>query len=115
MSPPSAFTIQARRAASGWKAGTHVLPDSSRASAGYRGAGDYEFCLPTEHASHNLLSEAREIGLARFRAAGIPWHDGIGDGPSNHLLSSQVQCVNALTHAAAPRRAAGRERVCKYE
>lgn len=31
-----------------------------------------------------------------FAELRIPWHAGIGDGPSNHLLSSQVQCVNAL-------------------
>jgi len=24
------------------------------------------------------------------------WHAGVGSGPSNHLLSSQVQCTNAL-------------------
>ncbi len=28
-----------------------------------------------------------------------PWHAGVGGWPSNHLLSSQVQCVNALAPA----------------
>lgn len=36
------------------------------------------------------------MALALFTDLGIPWHAGIGCGPSNHLLSSQVQCVNAL-------------------
>lgn len=31
-----------------------------------------------------------------FAELGIPWHCGIDGGPGNHLLSSQVQCVNAL-------------------
>lgn len=31
-----------------------------------------------------------------FTELEIPWHAGIGGGPTNHLLSSQVQCVNAL-------------------
>jgi hypothetical protein len=31
-----------------------------------------------------------------FAELRIPWHCGVDDGPSNHLLSSQVQCVNAL-------------------
>jgi len=26
----------------------------------------------------------------------LMWHAGVGSGPSNHLLSSQVQCTNAL-------------------
>ena len=36
------------------------------------------------------------MALALFSELGIPWHAGVGNGPSNHLLSSQVQCVNAL-------------------
>ena len=31
-----------------------------------------------------------------FAELGIPWHASVDDGPSNHLLSSQVQCVTAL-------------------
>lgn len=37
-----------------------------------------------------------EPALALFAELGIPWHAGVDGGPSNHLLSSQVQCVNAL-------------------
>jgi hypothetical protein len=49
-----------------------------------------------EYAALNLLPEVREPVLALFRAEQIAWHAGICGGPSNHLLSSQVQCVNAL-------------------
>ena len=56
----------------------------------------YEFCLPAAYASHNLLPGVRQPALELFRELGIPWHAGVGDGPGNHLLSSQVQCVNAL-------------------
>ncbi len=38
----------------------------------------------------------RDQVLDLFAAEAIPWHAGIGGGPSNHLLSSQVQCANAL-------------------
>jgi len=46
--------------------------------------------------AHNLLPEVRSAGIALFGELKIPWHMGIGGGPGNHLLSSQVQCVNAL-------------------
>ena len=53
-------------------------------------------CLPAEHASLNLLLEVRQMVLDLFAELAIPWHAGIGAGPGNHLLSSQVQCANAL-------------------
>lgn len=56
----------------------------------------YDFCLPPEFAYLSLLPEVRDIAISMFKELGISWHKGIGDGPSNHLLSSQVQCVNAL-------------------
>jgi hypothetical protein len=56
----------------------------------------YDTCLPLEFAHYNLLPEAQEAALERFRKLGIRWHDGTPVGPSNHLRSSQVQCVNAL-------------------
>jgi hypothetical protein len=55
------------------------------------------FCLPAQWAGHNLLPDVRAQALALFAELGIPWHAGVGAGPSNHLLSSQVQCANALT------------------
>ncbi len=56
----------------------------------------YDFCLPAEYAACSLLPEVRAMALSLFTELGIPWHAGVGDGPSNHLLDSQVQCVNAL-------------------
>lgn len=91
-----AFTTAARRAAKSWKASTPTLPDGARAPGPYRQYPSLPFCLPREFAEFNLLPQARSGGLSRFEAAGIPWHDGVSGGPSNHLLSSQVQCVNAL-------------------
>jgi hypothetical protein len=44
----------------------------------------------------SLLPEAREIALDVFRSLDLIWHDPIADGPSSHLLDSQVQCAHAL-------------------
>ncbi len=80
-----------------WKRRTPVLDEADRVDAPYRGRGAaYPFCLPVAAASKNLLPEAREIALERFAAGGIKWHHELAGGPSNHLLSSQVQCVNCL-------------------
>lgn len=91
-----------RALASAWKATTPLLPDEARIPAPYvRKDGSstgpaYDFCLPPRHAPLNLLPEARSVGLRIFQEEHIPWHAGVDGGPSNHLLSSQVQCVNAL-------------------
>lgn len=91
------FVAAARAAATEWKASTPALSEDARRAAPYRGRGVLlPFCLPAEDAERNLLPEARKIALQRFAAAGIPWHQGIDAGPSNHLLSSQVMCANAL-------------------
>ncbi len=91
------FVALARAAAVQWKTHTSALPESARHDAPYRGFGvPYPFCLPVAESTLNLLPEARDVALSRFAAAGIPWHHGIGVGPSNHLLSSQVQCANCL-------------------
>lgn len=89
------FVRAARKAAIAWKATTPTLPNDARHPGAYRRWAALPFCLPKEFAEYNLLPEARIAGLSRFELAGIPWHDG-HEGPSNHLLSSQVQCVNAL-------------------
>ena len=71
----------------------------ARRPARYHGGGsaaEYDFCLPAEHAVANLLPEVRDAVLTLFTAEQIRWHRGVGNGPGNHLLSSQVQCVNAL-------------------
>jgi hypothetical protein len=96
------YTERERRRCSAWKSRTQTLPEPARVPApyvgktGHRGATSYDFCLPAEHAELNLLPEVRQPVLALFADAGIPWHAGIDGGPSNHLLSSQVQCANAL-------------------
>lgn len=92
------YTDTERARAIAWKSTSPVLPDAARVAAPYRkpGENEYEFCLPLEFADHNLLPHVRSTGLELFDACKIPWHQGVKGGPTNHLLSSQVQCVNAL-------------------
>lgn len=79
---------------------TPTLPDAARAPGMYRTryglSGPYPVCLPRPHAELNLLPDVRSGALGLFNAESIAWHDGVNGGPSNHLLDSQVQCVNAL-------------------
>ena len=94
--PAAPFTIAARKAAAAWKSTSGDLPPEATLPASYEGkTGPLPFVLPAEYRWHNLLPEAREIARSRFEAAAIQWH-GDGDGPNPHLLSSQVQCLNAL-------------------
>lgn len=83
-----------------WKETTAHVPPAARAPGVYRrDAQEYApspFCLPRDHAALNLLPSIREVALATFVELGIPWHDSVDGGPSNHLRDSQVQCVNAL-------------------
>ena len=53
-----------------------------------------EFCLREDRARENLHASIREDALDYFRRRDIRWHDGIEDGPSNHLCCSQSFCVN---------------------
>lgn len=95
-------TEDERTRAVAWKTTTSAIPDEARAPAPYVGKDGQAsgpplpFCLPTEHAHLSLLPEVRHGALALFDELQIPWHAGTPRGPSNHLLSSQVQCVNAL-------------------
>jgi hypothetical protein len=96
---------QATTAALAWKQGSPLLPDDARVPAPYfeehRSPGHpFDLCLPVEFAACNLLPDAREIALDRFRRDDIQWHAQTPAGPSNHLLDSQVQCVNALAPLA---------------
>ncbi len=96
------YRDQERSRAAAWKSGTAVLSIEARADARYigktgaPGTPSYPFCVPGAQATENLLPEVREQALSLFEELGIPWHSGCGVGPGNHLLSSQVQCVNAL-------------------
>lgn len=93
---PESFVAEARQAAIAWKASTPLLPEAGRQRAPY---GSWHqllsFVLPLEYRDLNLLPDAREVALTRFAAAGIHWH-GDGIGPNPHLVSSQIQCLNAL-------------------
>lgn len=92
------FTETERVRAAAWKLATSTLDESERAPAPYRrtSARTYDFCIPLGSAERNLLPEVRDTATALFEAEHIPWHKGVGNGPTNHLLSSQVQCVKAL-------------------
>lgn len=93
-------TTEQTRAAS-WKATSEVLPEAARAAGLYTDHGQvrgpFAYCLPPAYAGHNLLPKVREDALRLFAELQIPWHCSVDGGPSNHLLSSQVQCANALT------------------
>ena len=100
---PTSFSTAERVRATAWKAITPTLADADRRPAPYRGRGKhlYPFCLPPDSSLLNLLPDVREGARALFRDLGIPWHAGVNGGPTNHLLSSQVQCVNALWRMVA--------------
>lgn len=55
----------------------------------------YPFCLPLEYAHENLFHGVRDQ-IDSFAKRRIPWHKGINGGPTTHLCSSQVCCVNFL-------------------
>ena len=101
------FSATERARASAWKQATTTLPTEAKVPAAYVGTDGslrgpkYDFCLPAEYAALTLLPEVRETALALFAELGVPWHAGIRGGPGNHLLSSQVQCVNALGQMVA--------------
>lgn len=78
-----------------WKQTTPHLSAPARADGAYN-QHEYHFCLPRTHADENLYAGIRAEAIAYFAAAGIPWHHGQYDFPSNHLCSSQVCCVNFL-------------------
>lgn len=96
----SQFALDAEQQAIAWKYKTDSIPDIVRVDAPYirdgKPQGNYAVCLPPDQAIFNLLTDVRTAALELFAAEGIHWHAAINRGPTNHLLSSQVQCVNAL-------------------
>jgi len=95
------FKAEHEALAAAWKKRSTTLTDEARVSAPWinqdgQPRGRYHHCLPAGYAEHNLLPHVRRGAIDLFLELGIPWHAGIGDGPGNNLLSSQVQCVNAL-------------------
>lgn len=93
--------------ATAWKRSIEVLPEAAKIPAPYVGKDGqvgprpYPFCLPPAYSPLSLLPEVRDDAIALFAELQIPWHAGVDGGPSNHLLSSQVQCVNALGQMVA--------------
>jgi hypothetical protein len=83
-----------------WKDTTRTLSREAKAPGEVRARGgalvEVDYALPRAYATHNLLPEVREPALALFEEHQIAWHQSINGGPTNHLRSSQVQCVNAL-------------------
>lgn len=107
--PVTEFMREERARAIAWKKSTPDLTAPARQAADYyKGNGEvvegpFDHCLPPAHAVQNLLPDARATALDLFERLGITWHAGIRGGPGNHLLDSQVQCVNALApHAHDP-------------
>lgn len=95
------YQREARDGAIAWKQHTSEIPEEARAPGLYRGHGPLDVCLPEELSRFNLLPDVRSIGLGLFAQEDIRWHDELDTGPSNHLLDSQVQCVNALSPGIA--------------
>jgi hypothetical protein len=83
-----------------WKQASEALPAEAKSPGQVRARGgalvEVDYALPRAYAAHNLLPAVREPALALFEEHRIAWHQSIDGGPTNHLRSSQVQCVNAL-------------------
>ena len=95
--------VQAQQVA--WKQSAHNAPEARqngyfRAADIGRGAGQ-DYCLPRDLADYNLLPKIREQALTLFETHRINWWSGVKDangrdGPTNHVRSSQIHCVNTL-------------------
>lgn len=94
------YAARANQSLAAWKAATSTLPDEARGPGVVRNRVgedvEVDYCLSKEFAAYNLLPEVRQPALRLFKELGIAWHQGVAGGPSSHLRSSQVQCVNAL-------------------
>ena len=78
-----------------FKGASQYFTKAARPEGPYR--GKYRpFCLPVDRADENLFRGIRAGALDYFKRKRIKWHDGRDSNPSNHLCSSQVQCVNFL-------------------
>ena len=92
----STYEDRARAAAVAWKLTSLDMNDGCRADGPYGSRTNlYPFCLPVAESASNLLPEATGA-VDFFKTRHIQWHRGTASGPTNHLVSSQVQCVNAL-------------------
>jgi len=90
------FLSGEKKLQTGWKLTSKALPRGARKPGLYRNRM-YPFCLPLEHAGHNLFHGIREDALATFERHDIVWHGSALPGlPTNHLCGSQVFAVNFL-------------------
>ena len=78
-----------------WHEVAHALPETRRILFDWPGAGHSDPAAYDAHRHATLDGYADDL-LALMAELGVPWHGGTPHGPSNHLLDSQVQCVNAL-------------------
>ena len=94
------YVADSNRLAAAWKRASTVLPAEAKAPGVVKSRSgspvEVDYALPRDYAEHNLLPEVRSLALDLFRDLDISWHQGANGKPSNHLRSSQVQCVNAL-------------------
>ena len=89
------FLEEEKRHQTRFKETSEYFTKAARAEGSYRGKNRL-FCLPLDRAGENLFHGIRAGALEYFKRMGIKWHDGRDSNPSNHLCSSQVQCVNFL-------------------
>lgn len=111
MTEHTPWYTKCRSALEQWKRTTTTLPDAARSAGrvwleergGALPSRPYPICLPESHAEYNLVAPIRGEAQRIFADEQIAWHQatpmGSKDGPSTHLLDSQVQCVNALLSA----------------
>ena len=78
-----------------FKKSSEYFTEAAKPEGAYRGRLR-SFCLPVDRAKENLFGEIRAQAVEYFEHKQIRWHDGRDARPSNHLCSSQVQCVNFL-------------------
>ena len=78
-----------------FKTTSAYFTEAARSDGPYRGK-PRPFCLPVDRAEENLFEGIRTGALEYFERKRIKWHDGRDSASSNHLCSSQVQCVNFL-------------------
>jgi hypothetical protein len=72
-----------------------LLPEFFRAEGnGEINGKSYPFVLKKPQL--NLWEGIREDAISYFNENKIPWWEGTDDGPTGHLVSSQVACVNHL-------------------
>lgn len=90
------FLASEKKRQAEWKLSTKYLSHDARKPGLYRGRL-FSWALPVSRADENLHRWLREDAIEYFRQNQITWHTSAGiDLPSNHLVSSQVMCVNCM-------------------